>query len=102
MALNDNSADPAPVEKLVSDGIKAAVSQNMQQMVPSLLGDVGTLFRPTMVVKAAPAAPQGSRMKSVRQLRRVQGRVLASRCVIFEAVGNNLSLNKASGFQLIS
>jgi hypothetical protein len=42
---------------------------------------------------------QGSRVKSVRQLRRLQGRVLASRCVIFEAVGDNLSLNKAFGFQ---
>jgi len=40
-------------------------------------------------------------MKSVRQLRRLSGRIVASRCVIFEAVDDNLSLIKLLDFNLV-
>jgi hypothetical protein len=46
-------------------------------------------------------SPQGSRMKLMRQLRRLEGRVFASRGVIFEAVSDNLSFIKIFDFNFL-
>lgn len=59
-AMNDNSGDKSSVEKLVTDGINAAVTKHLADMMPTLAADVRHVLSPSVVVPAAAIPSQAA------------------------------------------